>query len=628
MADGPIIDQWSGLDHLVGMGEDAGELDYAPPYLDDQQKRRINAYLRLRAYLETVRREFLAEDPDDAALKDKWREFGDPATLVDRVAAAVLGDDPFVAVLGIDDPVPDAPDIPPAPKEPAGDLPDVERDIRQSVYDAAIETWRANAEATIEMWQADLARIPLLEQRHDWLQDWAVDDDYLAKLVEMESENTVALGSGVIVHRWDRKLGRVVTETYDPDAYFPVLDDSIQSQYPNRVHLAWIFTEVDESGNEVEYVRRITYELVPLDPADPDYEALDFGAPPRYLTEGQIQTQACLYSNGVWLLADFERLADIQQGATWEVVETADGQLVDADRVPLNIDFIPVVHVPNTLNSSGHFGRPLLVRLCQLLDEIAGTDTDEALASRWAAQPPVALSGLEPGATTIDMTPGQGVKLGEGGRISTINMAENLSQIGDRQDRNLKRLSVNGQVPEGLLGRVDASEVPSGLALTLSFTSFEQLIKKMRMARGRKFPLSLKFVQRLAIQNDDPTLEGSTEVHSAELRFGTFMPQDLLTIAQIIAMLYQADMISQETGLAMAQEGGVPSTDLGDELASIRATQAEKADLIAEALGDSRWAAEFLGVTDYEAPGGVDTEGGAVIPPPGANVPASGATEQ
>ena len=104
---GPIIDMYSGLSHKLGMDPDAsGGVDAAPAYLSDPDKRRINAYARLRAMLETVARYYLDDTDDDGEdRKNAWREFGDPAVLVATQAAAVLGDNPLLTV----DPLPDRP---------------------------------------------------------------------------------------------------------------------------------------------------------------------------------------------------------------------------------------------------------------------------------------------------------------------------------------------------------------------------------------------------------------------------------------------------------------------------------------------------------------------------------------
>ncbi|MFJ5534004.1 hypothetical protein [Streptomyces sp. NPDC093261] len=53
------------------------------------------------------------------------------------------------------------------------------------------------------------------------------------------------------------------------------------------------------------------------------------------------------------------------------------------------VDFIPVVHIPNTIPDVGeHWGKSTLATVLQLLDELAATDTDSASASATTGTPP------------------------------------------------------------------------------------------------------------------------------------------------------------------------------------------------------------------------------------------------
>jgi hypothetical protein len=622
MADSPTVDQWSGLDHKTGMGTTSGGVDASPAWVtSDDDKRRLNAYARIRAYMETVSREFLAEEETDPDKKLNWREYGDAAVLMARISAAVLGEGPVVGVVGADMTVPDVPDIPQAPKEPEAGLPPLEAEIANLVYNTAAEAWKANAMERVASWQEDLAEIPKLREREAVLQQWAEDEALLPKLIELETESVVPLGTGVAVLGWDDSKKRTAVEIYEPDAYFPVLSDRYPSQFPDRVHLAWSFVEMVD-GEEKTFVRRVTYELVPVVPIEGQEDpapGVDRGAPLRYLQPGQEWTHSCLVSDGVWPAEAFEEIDGMAESVVWSTT-VVDGQVVPLQQLAIGLDFIPVVRCSHTLASTTHFGRSALVRNAQLLDELAATDTDEALASRWAGRPPVAVSAMPPGETELVLHPGRAVKLGEGGSLSVVDMARNLEEVGNRVQRLLKRLSVNSQVPEGLLGRVDASQVPSGLALTLSFTSFDQMIQGGREARKLPYSLLLKFAQRIAIQNEDEAYGGSTEVMPAEIRFGPFMPQDLAGGAAVIQMLLASGAISQATGIRMAQEYGAPVEDVVLELAGIRAAMGSVAKDIADATEQPRYAAEFLGLSAFEEPEGVDPNGPVQVPQ-GASLP-------
>jgi len=625
-----IIDLWSSIDHKAGMGKTGGGIDGAPKWLPAADKRRLNFYLRVKAYLETVARELLIADPKEPERKDSWREFGDPAVLCLRVAAAMLGKGPQLGIVGSDIPVADMPDIRPAPKKPEDGLdPDV-KPVMEQIYSAALDVWKAEAEAKLVAWQADLELLPKLKVREEWLQGWAEDEHFFSKLRELERECIVPLGSGVMAFGWDHAKKRVGCEIFEPDAYFPVLSDRSPGEFPERVHLAWPYKQLNAEGKEEDFVRRITYELVPVtveegeeDPAP----GVDRGQPPAYLENPADEwTHSCLITDATWPAAAFEKVDGVLDEATYSAAPIeVGGPPVELNRVPLGIDFIPVIHWPNTPALLTHFGRSFLAGLFQLLDEIAATDMDEALASRWAGRPPFVVKGMEPGSTTLDMTPGQAVKTGPGGGVDTIDMAKNLEQIGERILRLLKRLSVNGSVPEGLIGRVDAAEVPSGLALSLSFTAFEQMVDEGREARGMPGALVGKFVQRLAIVNQDETLDltVSGDAMPSEIRFGSFMPQDLAGGAAVLKQLREAGLISQETGVRMAQDHGVPVEDVTAEVLAIREEMGEEALRISDATGDPKYGARFLGIQDFGADGaasnnpvgGIDVN--APVPPVG-----------
>lgn len=605
MADPVVLDQWSGLDH-----KDLTGVEVAPPYAEGDA-RRLNHYAALGAYLETTARSLL---PDDSIHEpEELQEFGEAAVLVDRVAAAVLGEDPAVIVVGADEAVPARPELEDAPDEPSEDLPDHERDVEAQIFETAVEVWTANAEASIEAWRAQLEELPRLRARQGWLQEWEVRERFLAKLRENENENVVPLGDGVMTLGWDQRAGRVRMRLYEPDAYFPVLESDDPEEFPDVVHISWQYSTF-EGDEETRWVRRVTYRMVPVEEFEGEW------TPARYLGEGETQTHICTITDGSFLLEDLEDIYTDDRPPQLEEIDISDGtgepELVPVDNLSLNIDFMPVVHVPNTPSTSKHFGRSVLSRLGQLLDEIAATDTDEAMSSRWAARPPLVVDGLDRGTEVVNLSPGESMA---GGGVDTIEMAPNLEKIGLRLNSLLKRLSVNGQVPEGLLGRVDASEVPSGLALTLSFTPFVQLIGNLREARSAKFPLLLRMVQRIAIQSEDETLGGDVRVYDAEVAFGAFMPQDLVGVVDLIVKLLQVDAISVRTALIMLVENGVPIESIEAEIAEIRSTDGATALAIADALQDARPAADYLGIKGFEA-AGPDPEGDAI--------PAIGAVQQ
>jgi hypothetical protein len=88
------------------------------------------------------------------------------------------------------------------------------------------------------------------------------------------------------------------------------------------------------------------------------------------------------------------------------VTEDAEGPIFERN---LGIDFIPIVHIPNTVAVAEHFGRSDLAPVLQILDDIQATDSDLQLASALTGAPMVVLSGKGgPALKEINVRPGKG----------------------------------------------------------------------------------------------------------------------------------------------------------------------------------------------------------------------------
>ena len=602
------VDQYSALDHKAIM---RSNMDHLPRWVPIVDRRRLTAYLLLDAYHNNVARAFLNNDPNDPDRQDTWQEYGDIGVIVRRIAAAILGEQPGLVIDGADDPIPDVANIRTAPEPPNPDaMTEPEFEIRNVAYQAAVEVWRAEATELFAEWRELVRAAPLKRRRQRWLQQWATDDRVIAKMVENERANIVKSGDGIYVMGWDDIRKRPTIEIYEPNAYFPKLDAVQPAVFPDIVHLTYGFFDPDDTGRRTPMVRRITYELEDITGMD---RATTFLGPPAgYLANPAEQRQVCLLTDATWKLSDFRTdQTTFANAATYRRIREG-GLEVELRRHPLGYDFVPVVHQPHTLATQNHFGESPLLGIAQLSDELAASDTDESLASRWAARPPFTVSGMAQAggkteeerrkANQINVRPGFAVKVKEGGGVDVIDMAQSLVAIGARIKDLLKRQSTNIEVPEGLIGRLDASEVPSGLALTLSFTSFDQSTQAARLARDGKNELIVKMAQRIQIHhtggfpNEQGVIEPDIEVYDGRVQFGTFMPQDLAGTVQVITRALEAFAMSQETAIRMLQAEGVPVDDIANELTAIRARMTEQAKQIREALGDRQVVADFLGI--------------------------------
>lgn len=640
-----IQDMWAPLSHRPIMQGQGDASLAAPKYLGERDARRVNAYMVLRAMMDCTTRWHLAEDPDRPDKADEWRELADPATFVDRIASGVLGEDQTILVDGAGDTIPAEPELDPEPAPPPSASQDHElvQRLREEIYEASVEAWEEQARQQFEDWLEARERAPKLQARQEWLRAWADAVGLVDLMTENERENICPLGSGIYVLGWDGEAGRVRLDIYEPDVYFPALDDARPGDFPKRVDLVWNFMarppgeEDNPDAEEEEFVRRITYELVSL--ADGQLLAQAAGVPlsaPAYHGEGDAWREVCVMTDATFPVDSFEQVDGLNNDAVYATEKVnpddpaVDAEVFEWNRRPIGLDFIPVVHVPHTPASTTHFGRSPLVRPCQLFDEIAGADVEEALAARWSARPLVGISGLVgsgPG-QTVEIAPGIGLRLSPDGKLTVVQMGGSLPALGDYGDRLRKQATVVTSVPDGLVGKVDASEVPSGISLQLSFTPFQQMILVARLSRNRKHRLLLKMQQRISIQAGDETLAGDTEVYPAGIALGTFMPQDLNGIATLIALLLQANAISQETAIEMLVAAGVPVENVKRELLRIRAIMADAADKITAATENPRLAARFLGYSDAEfadenAPQGESS--GAPEQPTGADLTGAGA---
>lgn len=615
-----IGSQWAGLSHIPGVFD--GDLPGVPRFVDRRDRHRLSAYIALRAIIESNRRLLLVDGS-----KSEHREFGDAGMLLDRISSAIVGENPRVSVLGADRSITAYPEIPPPPPQPSEadpDMPELDAEIREFIYELAKNDWLAQARQIAEEWAEELALQPKLEARQKWLREWAdaANADFIGRVVEAENEYIVPLGDGVYTLGWSAAKRRVEVNVLEPDVYFPDLAgaDGI-NDFPETVHLCWPETrwerQPDGRLGQVEYVEKITYELVPLDPEDPKHDpSLDYSHMPRYPLSTNGPTHLCFMSHGVWRAEDFESVYEdpTEPPDRWVQIPdpTERGGFVEANRVSLGYDFIPVVHVPNTLARSTHFGRSPLSRVAQLIDELAKADTGRALAAAWAADPLTVFKGLQPGQYDPDkklvIRPPAGFAAESDGGIETVDMAAQLDGLGRYVESLIDRLSTNMAVPKGLIGRIEAAEIPSGVALALLFTALDQLVMQSHMAREPKYPLLLKMMQRIALHWGDPHMTGDPTIYQAYIEWGPYMPTDLTALANVIKMLRDAKAVSASACITALQAAGFITGDHAVELAALMEENADLIEAYSDALGP-KYAARVAGIPDWEPGDSVDDLG-------------------
>jgi hypothetical protein len=534
-----VIDAWSWLNYKPVMA-DAGRPssrafpELAASWLPPHEMRRLAAYKVLASYDNNQAGQLAAAAGDDAALER--RELGDAANLVDTALGYLLGSDQKIAVGGAEHADEESPE--PGATEAAA----VQERLRQ----------------------------------------WA-EKELLTLRIQQAERTAVLLGDSVYVLAWSPDKQRPMLRVYDPGFYFPQWDDDQDQDFPARVHLAWELPEDEDAGLKAR-VRRVTYELGPIVEDGGDTRAYPW-------EQGRTSNVTCYLTDAEWLLEDLKRGESLDRlpmdKASFRV--HADG--TELNRLDLMIDFVPVVHVTNTIPEGGeHWGRSALARVLQGLDELAATDSDSSAASATTGTPIIGLAGARLPVNRVTGQPeklkveaGAVWQLGDSGRMDALDTSPQLAELRARVEHLLDRIAANSRITAAGLGTLDASEVPSGYAFQLALAPLDALVGSMRLAREHKYRLLLKFVQRLYQAG---RAEGWTagESFPARLAWAPHTPTDRAAVLDEVVTAYGASVLSLETAVQMLLDAGYPIDDASQEVARIRAkAEEEAASRVAEA---------------------------------------------
>lgn len=594
----PILDTWAPLSHKKGLLDMAGGQGFAATWVGTHA-RRLNAYTILAGYLRNVARSWLPDTDIDR--RDQHREYGDAETIVAAIRAAILGDRFALAVDGAGD------EDPPEPTE-------------ADVVDGGPSLDELRAE-----WETERARLDAARERQEWLDTWADQERATLKVIETEN-HAVGLGDGVYLVVNGDQQRRPLLRSFDPGFYFPDEDDS-DDEFPRRVHLAW---EWERDDGQV-MVRRRTWELVTVAEAaaldlddDELADAEDLETERVYPYDDEPSRWVCLYTDADWRL-DTIRDATVRNLPLDEAEFRVDDTGAICDQLDLGIDFIPLVHVPNTVNLAEGWGQSSLSRIVQILDDIAAADTDIAAAAALVGGPTIAVEGTPANTTSSSESYGPGQILW-GGKMTALDLSSGLEALLKLSDALAERLSVNRQLPGSVLGRIEANSegVESGIHRLLSFGPFRAMIEEARLVREGKYRLLLKMVQRLAIVGGwlGESEGGGTaparargEVLEARIEFGSYLPTDLAQLKDLVLALIEAHLLSRATGLRILRDAGLDVTDLDEEIAAANAENFQAAGELADAVGDETEARRFLRLAPGEGDEPPDPDD--VLPPPG-----------
>lgn len=537
MAVPQITDEWSALSFIQWMGGESGEAPVeSARYLPLSDQRRLRAYLILQSLMSNTRRSFL-----DMNKATPLRRFGQ------RPEVATSAADQF---------------------REYGDAMVLVEVLRDLILGESQDIIVGDPEAEL----AEGAVDPDQAVR-EWVEDWVQRERFEQKLLQGE-EKTCGLGDVVYTLGVSQRAKRPKLRLFDPGMYFPdtetVVDGWDDDDFPPVVHMLW---EYEDDRRQV-WVRRITWAMVKL-PA------------PVTAPWGGFREWTCMYTEVEWMRSNLISKATVysqNMGKQPRVIIQPQDLLVD---------FIPVVHVPNTADT---WGRSILTLVAQLLDDIQSQDSDLAVSAQTAnpllvtdANEPVVLRGM-PG-EQLNMREGQDAKYIAASLTGQIEFVNSL----------LARLAKNSRLGEVLLGVVSPADVPSGIAMSLGFHSARQVMRNGRRVREEKYPLIVKFAIRMA-QAMKWLADGETP--NIEIAFGSSLPSDLETAVTAIKDLLAAGAISTETAVTMLMDVGVPIDDATDEVGRIQAEDYEGMVKLVDALGSrgADEAARRLGLNPIPTP--------------------------
>ncbi len=540
-----VQDPWSYYDYKPGFPDKrAGTGEMMPTWVGTH-RRRLAAYQLLEDYYKNAARNWLDSTNLDQDDIDARREYGDAFVVVQTFLASVIGESQALFI------------------SEAQDTPEQLAD-------------------------------PAAQEQLDALLQWMEDERFLMKMLGNE-ENAVKLGDQVYVlippeADDDGKIvGRTRLRVYNPGTYFPVLDPAIwDEEFPSKLHVAWEYEKDDGTGQIRRYVTRSTWEMIELDAA----RELPWNNDPS--------SETCIYSRGTWLIDDLKP----DRKGTRDPIDVfnedkANWSVRDFD---LDLDFIPVIHIPNTVPGEEHYGTSSLAPVVQIFDDCVATDSDLQASAAITGTPPIAVGGAnlpvdEQGRVT-SYGPGTVWQTGDG-TATLLDSSGSLDALLKLKDALLSRLSVNARIPESLLGRIKPSEVPSGITLTLSFTPHTGAVRMMRQVRKDKYSLLFKMVSRIMLKTEE-----ISQVFPVQLLFGSFMPSDKKETVDLVVQLMNTSppAISLETAIRMLMESGFPIEDAAAEVTRINQSDFKTAGEMLDVVGEPNPVRERLGLELLEEP--------------------------
>lgn len=579
----PVLDPWTPFNFKAVMGPGAQpKVGVVPDYIGMAHRRRLTAYMIAQAFIDNDGQAFMGTT---STVDSSRREYGDPGLLRDQIVTAILGDDPQIVTEGAQDPISLVKSLEGLRKG---------KDRNPAIDPTTSMPIPGTEEAPPELDAEAKAKIKATEDAQAfqaWMRKTADKERFGAKLDE-ETRNSVGLGDGVYTLGYNGRSKRMRLRVFDPGFYFPVLTDDDDDDFPRKIHFMWEVDSDPFDGRNLpapadeKRIRRITYELV------------DLPTPVRrrYNDPGETVTETCLQSDATFVVKAYDPQRDdfALDKAIWALTtDPVTGEEVPFREVDLQLDFIPVVHIPNTNPGSHHFGQSSIGRVLQIAEDISLNDTDLQASSATTGKPPVALVGGRLGAVKPSYKAGEVWEVDVNGKLEMMDTSRSLDALLKHSEALLSRFSVNSRVPAVALGRQKIERDIAGISLKITYGPMISMVREGRRVRSEKFDMLFKFWWRASKQYKVPdTPETYVPTH---LQFGSFLPTDQESIVGMVKNLMETNAISLETATLMLLEAGLPIEDVAEEVLRIQSRDFKGANLLLDATGDQPGVYDYLG---------------------------------
>lgn len=421
--------------------------------------------------------------------------------------------------------------------------------------------------------------------RQELLDAWAQRERWASKVYQCETD---AAEVGDSVYELRGEGPRLRLRVHDPEAFFPVWDNKAGDF--SQAYLAW---EEMNTGQYLPEPQRESANLKDLRDRDGEvvlyrrhYQLVE--AAEAGVKEARERDYVCVVSAGWYRI----ETRDGEAPSGFKALALLGSEALDDDTLVDNLDTgfdeIPLFYVPNRESSRQPWGLPEGDRVLQVLLDAAQDHTDLKANTLYNAFPPLydenSPQGSPPrpghSSTPKEQKYQPGV-IYNGRKLGAVDLSNGNALLLEHERFLIDKALTNTRTTQLAAGRVELSNIPSGVALLIAMLPLFAKTLPKRQTRQDKLGMLLKHVLRWHRAWGDPgtyfvdeaTGEGATEWPEgtwddevANPVFGSIIPIDKKQVSEMVAELMAAQAISEETAVTMLQMAGFPIDDAAEEV--------------------------------------------------------------